>query len=1073
MAEPQDEGDEIAEGGTAGPRRRLWPRVALGFFGVLGVAVLYAWITREDIAGNIIASQLESLGIPATYEIESIGPDSQVLSNIVVGDARRPDATIERAEVSIRYRFGFPRIGQVKLTRPRVYGSYREGKLSFGTLDSLIFAEEEEPSQGLPDIDLALIDGRGLLETDFGPVGLKAEGEGGLRGGFSGILAVSAPRLSAQGCELSRATLYGKVSVTAARPVISGPLRLASLACPQQQMLMRNAAVALDVKGDADLAGLDAKFDWANGAVGYGQAGLSGLNGQGDASWRNGTLALSYDVAARGVESSQIAAALLTGKGSLRGRAGMTRLEWESDWEANGVRLGSGLDTALRNLERSSEGTLLAPMAERIRLALVREGRGSRLVAQTTLRKTADSFNLIIPQASLRGGSGATLLSLSRFLMGSDGKGAPRLAGNFVTGGLGLPQITGRIEQQGAAGTQLRLAMAEYRAGGGSLAVPELYLVQHADGALGFAGQALAGGALPGGSAKGLVVPVSGNWSPGNGLAVWRKCTEIRFDRLALAGLALERRGLTLCPPRDGPILLSNAAGTRIAAGSPGLDVVGHLGESPIRIRSGPLGFAVPGVLAARDLDVVLGPEETATRFRLGNLDAKIGKDVAGRFAGADFQLYQVPLDVLQASGNWRFANGRLSLDNASLRVEDREALDRFEPLIATGASLDLFENVITANALLQEPKSGRDVTRIAIRHDLGSGAGRADLAVDGLLFDNRLQPDTLSGLALGVVANARGTVTGDGRIDWDQAGVRSAGRFSTSGLDFAAAFGPVKGMAGTVVFTDLLNLVTAPDQRLKIASINPGIEVLNGELVFAVRPGNILAIENATWPFMGGTLVMQPANLPMGAAETRRFVLQITGLDAGQFVEHMELANISATGTFDGTLPLVFDKDGGHLQGGMLVSRPPGGNVAYVGELSYKDLSAMANFAFDALRSLNYNHMTIAMDGQLTGDFVTRVRFDGVKQGTGTKQNFLTKQVAKLPVRFNVNIRAPFYKLITTFKSMYDPAFVRDPRELGLVDQNGQPIVPGATRSLSSVKREEKTVHESTIQPSDSEDLP
>ncbi|WP_324743304.1 YdbH domain-containing protein [Tsuneonella sp. CC-YZS046] len=1073
MAEPQDEGDEIAEGGKAGPRRRLWPRVLLGFFGVLGIAVLYAWITREDIADNIIASQLESLGIPATYKIESIGPGDQVLSNIVVGDARRPDATIERAEVSIRYRFGFPRIGQVKLTRPRVYGSYREGKLSFGALDPLIFAGEEEPSQGLPDINLALVDGRGLLETDFGPVGIKADGKGNLRGGFSGILAVSAPHLFGEGCALSRATLYGKVSVQRARPRISGPLRVASLACPQQQMLMRDAAVALDVKGDADLAGLDTKFDWRNGAAGFGQAGLSGINGQGSASWRNDTLALNYDVAARGIESSQIAAALLTGKGSLRGRAGMARLEWESDWEANGVRLGSGLDTGLRDLERSSEGTLLAPMAERIRLALVREGRGSRLVAQTTLRKTADGFSLIVPQASLRGGSGATLLSLSRFLMGSDGKGAPRLAGNFVTGGMGLPQITGRIEQQGAAGTQLRLAMAEYRAGGGSLAVPELYLVQHSDGALGFAGQALAEGALPGGSAKGLVLPVSGNWSPGKGLAVWRKCTEIRFDRLALAGLALERRGLTLCPPRGGPILLSNAAGTRIAAGSPGLDVAGQLGESPIRIRSGPLGFAVPGVLAARDLDVVLGPEETATRFRLANLDAKIGKDVAGRFDGADFQLYQVPFDVLQASGDWRFANGRLSLGNASLRVEDREALDRFEPLIATGASLDLSDNVITADALLQEPKSGRNITRIAIRHDLGSGAGQADLAVDGLVFDNRLQPDTLTGLALGVVANARGTVLGDGRIEWDQSAVRSSGRFSTSGLDFAAAFGPVKGLSGTVVFTDLLNLVTAPDQRLKIASINPGIEVLNGELVFALRPGNIMAIENATWPFMGGTLVMQPASLPMGATETRRFVLQITGLDAGQFVEHMELANISATGTFDGTLPLVFDKDGGHLQGGMLVSRSPGGNVAYVGELSYKDLSAMANFAFDALRSLNYTDMTIAMDGELTGDFVTRVRFDGVKQGTGTTQNFLTKQIAKLPVRFNVNIHAPFYKLITTFKSMYDPAFVRDPRELGLVDQNGQPIVPGATRSLSSVKREEKTSHESAIQPSDSEGLP
>ena len=66
-----------------------------------------------------------------------------------------------------------------------------------------------------------------------------------------------------------------------------------------------------------------------------------------------------------------------------------------------------------------------------------------------------------------------------------------------------------------------------------------------------------------------------------------------------------------------------------------------------------------------------------------------------------------------------------------------------------------------------------------------------------------------------------------------------------------------------------------------------------------------------------------------------------------------MELANLSATGTFDGQMPLEFDANGGRITGGALVSRPPGGNISYVGELTYKDLSAMGNFAFQTLRSL------------------------------------------------------------------------------------------------------------------------
>ncbi|MFK5108813.1 hypothetical protein ACI394_30295, partial [Klebsiella pneumoniae] len=77
-----------------------------------------------------------------------------------------------------------------------------------------------------------------------------------------------------------------------------------------------------------------------------------------------------------------------------------------------------------------------------------------------------------------------------------------------------------------------------------------------------------------------------------------------------------------------------------------------------------------------------------------------------------------------------------------------------------------------------------------------------------------------LSKLALGVVANAAGTVTGKGRIDWKGEKLTSSWRFGTTGLDLAAAFGPVKGLSGTLDFTDLIGMATAPHQLLKVASV-------------------------------------------------------------------------------------------------------------------------------------------------------------------------------------------------------------------------------------------------------------
>jgi hypothetical protein len=1069
-----EEAPELAE--EAPRRRRFRLRYAAGGIALLlAVALAWAWLSRERLADNIIADQLAQMGLPATYEIASIGPSKQVIENIVIGDPKRPDLTIERAEVTIVARWGFPGIGTVTLVRPRLYGSYRGGVLSFGSLDKVLFApsEPEQPFE-LPDWNLRLVDGRALLESDYGPVGLKADGKGRLKGGFAGILAANAPALNGLGCAAERTTLYGKIAIAAERPRFTGPLRIGALNCRDIGLTLANAGVQFDGRLDKALDGFEGEAGLRTGPLAYGSNRAVGTNGTVDLALRNGRLTSSYSLVARLVETAPAAFAVLTSEGRVRTANGLANVELEGELEGNGLRIGSNLDATLAATQKAGADTLLEPLLGQLRTALAREQRGSTLAASFTLRKTGEVLSAAVPQAALRGGSGATLLALSRFQLSVPGEGAPRLSGNFSTGGNGLPRIAGRMERQTGGGALLRMSMAEYRAGDASVALPEMVLVQASNGALGFSGNARLSGALPGGSARNLQLPLSGNYSSSAGLTMWRGCADLRFDSLAFANLTFERRGLTLCPPRGMAIVQVDGRGTRIAAGAPSLDLHGRLGETPIAIRSGPVGFAWPGALSAKQLDVALGPADTATRFRLNDLSAQLGgEEIAGKFEGADVLLYAVPLDVLQASGTWRYAGGTLALADGTFRIEDREQVDRFAPLIARDATLALTDNVITAEALLREPKSDRAVTRATMRHDLTNGRGHADLAVEGLVFDNTMQPDTLTALALGVVANVQGTVSGRGRIDWNESGVTSTGSFSSDALDFAAAFGPVQGASGTVVFTDLLGLTTAPGQVLTVKSVNPGIEVNDGNVRFRLVNGQVLAVEGGTWPFMGGTLTLRPLDFNIGATEARRFVLEIEGLEAALFIQRMELANISATGVFDGTMPLVFDENGGRIEGGLLLSRPPGGNLSYIGDLTYEDLSTMANFAFDALKSIDYTQMRIAMDGDLTGEIVTRVRFDGVKQGTGAKRNFITQRFANLPIRFNINIKAPFYKLITTVKTMYDPAYIRDPRELGLLDARGNVIKRESAGEMEPVQPEDLVPDEAPIQPAESEQRP
>lgn len=1073
MALAEDDNAEVVEEAT--PRRRVmrwrW-RISLALLLLILGALAAAWFARERIAGDVIAGMLEDYDLPAQYEIESIGPDRQVLRNVVIGDPLLPDLTIERVIVNVRYRFGTPTIGRIELERPRLFGRWRGGELSFGALDRVLLRDTGEPP-GLPEYDIALVDGRALMETDYGPVGIKAQGAGRLDDGFAGVLAAVAPGLDAAGCAASGASAYGRVTSSAGKLRFDGPLRLADLVCPASGLTLADASVALDATADADFGGFEGRGTLATGTLAAAGARANGVNGTLRAAWRNDQFNARYSLVGRGIAHPQGRFAVLTASGAMRARNGFERIELEGDLEGNDVRMGEGLAARIRGLAEVGEGTLAAPLLRRATDSLVRESRGSRFAADIMVRKRGDSLSVIVPQGALRGGSGASLLSLSRVSFDRAGDRTPRLIGNFSTGGEGLPQITGRMEREPGREAVLRLRMAEYRAGDARLAVPELVVAQTAGG-LGFSGQAVASGALPGGAARELVLPLDGSWSRGGGLAMWRGCTDFRFDGLELANLALDRRQLTLCPSRGAPILAYGAQGLRIAAGAPQLALTGELAGTPISLASGPIGFAWPGNLSARDVEVALGPASEASSFRVSDIRATLGREIAGTFEDADISLFAVPLDLRQTAGRWRYAGETFAIEGASFVLEDRSEEDRFNPLMARDARLTLADNLIRADATLREPSSEREMTDVAIVHDLGTGTGHADLAVAGVVFDESLQPEMLSPLALGVIANASGTVTGTGRIDWNEAGVTSSGRFSSEGLDFAAAFGPVRGASGTIVFDDLINLTTAPGQRIRVGSVNPGIEVTDGEVEFALRDGQMLGVAGGTWPFMGGTLRLRPVDLNLGVSERRAYVFEIEGLDAATFVQNLELGNISASGTFDGEVPIVFDEQGnGRIEGGELASRPPGGNVSYVGELTYEDLSPIANYAFDALRSLDYRRMTVGMNGSLSGEIITEVRFEGVSQGEGTTNNFITRQIADLPLEFRVNIRAAFAQLLTNLRSLYDPAFVRDPRELGLLSDDGERLRRQVSPPPEAIRPEDLISDESPVQTQESENMP
>ncbi|MXO71510.1 intermembrane phospholipid transport protein YdbH family protein [Alteraurantiacibacter buctensis] len=1060
--------EEPADQEQPAPRRslprglRLLGRGLLAFALLVGVLVAVLWFQRERLVGNYLDDLLAQQGVEATYRIEQIAPDRQVLRQIVVGDPAAPDLTIDRAEVRLVTRIGMPQLERITLSGVRLWGRVVGGKPSFGALDPLIFTESTEPF-ALPEIDLRLRDARALIEGDYGPVAVRIDGGGYLPSGFEAQVAAVAPALQVAGCRASETTLYGRVETANRRPGFAGPLRFASLRCPEGGVALGAGGSALDLIADADLSGGRAEFELTAGAAVLPGAEAAGLAGRGTATYRGGEIDSRFTLQGRAVEAGGVRLASAGFAGTFRSADAFARLELAGEISGAGLRLGPALDDQLAGLASASDGTLARPLLVQLRAALARELRGGEISGDIRVQWESGRTSLALPMARVTGAGGVPLAQVARLRASFDADGLPVVRGNFLTGGPGLPRISGRMDRQGSGALDLTLAMAPYSAGDATLALPRLTLRQAANGALAFAGEMQASGALPGGFVRDLSVPLNGAVSSSGAVTLWNGCTPVRFAAFSYAGLVADGESLTLCPPRGRPILAWESGGLRVAAGTPALRLSGKLGDTPLRLTTGAVGLAYPGALVANEVDLQLGAVNVAMTTFNGTID----DSVSGRFIGGRSTLGEVPLAISNAEGQLTFAEGILRLADTAFTISDRAPEPRFNPLQSDDAQLVLADSRLSGDFLLRHPGSGQQVVQVDLAHDLSSGVGRADLSVAGLTFGEGFQPADLTVLLYGPVSNVRGTVTGSGVVNWSGVGVTSStGTFTSQGLDLAAAFGPVRGARGTIEFSDLIGLTTASGQRIRVASINPGIEVLDGDLGISLSGGTLLRLEDATWPFLGGTIRMRPVAINIGASEVRRYEIEITGLEAQRFIEHMDLSNIAATGTFDGTLPIVFDAEGnGRLEGGNLLSRPPGGRLSYVGELTYEDLSPIANYAFDALRDMEWQRMTIDMNGPLTGELVTSVRFDGVRQGPDAERNFITRRLANLPIRFIVNVRAPFYSLVGSLRSLYDPSAVRDPRGLGLLSDDGRRFVPAGPLAVPP--------SQPIIQPPESEAMP
>lgn len=1038
------------------PRRRRWRTMLLVLAGLVALALVALWTQRKPIARDYVDRYLAERHVAARYHIADLGFGRQRLTDVVLGPADRPDLIADWIELRTHVGFSGVSVDGIRLGHVRLRGRLIDGRISLGEIDRLLPVSSGKPF-ALPSIVADITDARMRLETPQGVVGLKASGFGRLDNGFNGQVAAVADRLDAGGCALTGAHAVLRVQTLAGAPKLSGPARLASARC--------DAIDAREMGADLTVA-LSAALDRWDGKARIAVARVSNPVGQfgaigGTIGFAGSAATIAGDVDLSSARAQAQGWSTGTGRASGHYEVAGGRVTFDGNARVAHVIAEAGALGAITRQADTLDGTPLGPLARRLSLALAGAGRDLDVDGDIGVHIDRGSGQLRLSRLTARAESGAQL----RFAGGQGAAyrwpdGLMTVDGAAEFGGGGLPAgraeltqtapggpITGTVTLQPYAADKAQLAADPIRfaiAGAGTRITTRLTL----------------SGPLSDGRVDGLTLPIDARWSGRGGLLVNPGCAPLSFQRLEVSSLVLRPANVTLCPQGGALFRVERGAmGGGVHAAN--VQLSGALGSSPLTLAVATIDaqLARPGFAMTR-VAVRIGAPNARTQLDFATLGGAYAKGrLSGRFGGGAGQIGNVPLLLSKADGDWRFDRDVLALRGA-LEVNDAVAEPRFKTLAGRDVELALRDGIITATGDLFEPKKNVAVAHVTLAHDLSHGAGHADLSVAGIAFSKAFQPEELTPLTLGVIADVNGTVSGEGHIRWTPGGVTSDGTFRTAGTDLAAAFGPVTGVTGEIRFTDLLNLESAPGQMATVKSINPGVAVTDGAIRYQLLSGARINIERADWPFAGGTLALEPTLLDFDVAQQRRLTFRVTAVDAGQFLQQFDFKNLNASGTFDGMLPMIFDQTGGRIENGQLKVRAGGGTIAYLGELSEKDLGTWGNIAFQALRSLRYRDLDIIMNGPLAGEVITEVHFAGISQGVGAKRNFLLDRLQKLPFVFNLRIKAPFRSLIDSAQSFYDPRRLIERNLPALIEEQNKRAKPPQPPAPA-------------VQPSDSRTIP
>ncbi|MEN2979681.1 YdbH domain-containing protein [Tistrella bauzanensis] len=355
-------------------------------------------------------------------------------------------------------------------------------------------------------------------------------------------------------------------------------------------------------------------------------------------------------------------------------------------------------------------------------------------------------------------------------------------------------------------------------------------------------------------------------------------------------------------------------------------------------------------------------------------------------------------------------ANPQARIASLSLRVDDTAQPQRVVPLAITLAGTASPSAVALKGRLTDA--AGRIGGPVTITHDPAGGRGHATLALGPVNWARgSLQPVDIAPVVAGLFSGVTGQTAAHLRADWRPnrpMALRAVIDIVATGVTVDAA--SLSGIDGQIVLTGPDPWVTTGPQTLEIGRVDAGIQLTGGTVTANLTPKTIDLLE-ATWPFAGGRLSVQPTTLPR-ADGPRRLTVKAEALELSLLAALAEQPALTADGRISGTIPVVIAEDGIRIDKAVLAGRT--GRLSWTSDAAASAAGSAgegADLLARALQDFRVERLNMTLDGPLEGELVAGLSLAGSSPAV----------YDGYPMEINLDVRGPLAQLLSAEGRLFD----------------------------------------------------